>query len=391
MLPSELLFQVCDYLQPPDIISLSEIDRFTKTTLLPLRKLCLKIPYYCLEYSQWNSWQECILDFESEASHNPFEHVSLPKHENKPLPEDFRALKGGVDRRLHYEWNLCDLGFVCEHGILNLKEKVDTSADFDLYMDEYKPYPVRTFQVNKQGAYADLVIRAMMQTQSCQAVIAVTSDVRYVSSPVSRRETTNTMNRLFIQYNDGTTQEHVLKSIDGITHSDWDFHVLVADNAVIFTRRYGAVFSTFYVLKGGEPVFIADSLPIENVNGTCSLFYNGRVFLTYMDQEPKIQVIPLESEPLNPAPVFRNVYLYQDERYPRYGLAYQFGTFLAYVVDLEKREVHCVMEGDPAVIGLSNGQLGMWTYTEEYLMDKCEEQELSTMKELMREICDRFQ
>lgn len=50
-----------------------------------------------------------------------------------------------------------------------------------------------------------------------------------------------------------------------------------------------------------------------------------------------------------------------------------------------------IEEGDPAVIGLSHGKLEIWTYTEEYLLNKCEEQELSAMKELMMEICDRFQ
>lgn len=36
---------------------------------------------------------------------------------------------------------------MCEHGILNLKEEVDTNADFDLYMDEYNPHQVKSLQV----------------------------------------------------------------------------------------------------------------------------------------------------------------------------------------------------------------------------------------------------
>ncbi|KAG5362718.1 hypothetical protein CJU89_1851 [Yarrowia sp. B02] len=387
MLPPELLYLVCIHLEPRDILSLSAVNASTKAVLLPLRKLFLKIPYYSLRHSQWDTWQACVGDFEAEAPSGLFEHASIPSHSDEPLPADFQALEGN-DGQKQQGWNYCDMGLFSKGDVLNLKsepapEGLDYSSTSS-FRDEDEFLP--------DSMYLD-----GMQTETCSVKIVQVFRTDEIW--------------LLIQYSDGTHQKHSLgfgdedsfeednfdSDEDGFEYEDVsyereDYDIAVADDTVILLKKKkeGDKLEKIFVPKGGEPVHVGDISTHTQAWGGLFIF-NGRLFVTHCGKDQKLQVAPLQPEMDEMEPSRLTFNIVQDERYPRYGLAYTWDGLLMYVVDLQTRAVHYVVqEGRMTVVGISDGQLGMWTYSVRYMKEKRKDLAPS-MRKLVKKLALTFQ
>ncbi|AOW04655.1 hypothetical protein B0I72DRAFT_140443 [Yarrowia lipolytica] len=360
MFPHELLSHVITFLSPKDIISLAETNRHNYSALADVRSLVLKSPYCRLELSQWTGWQAFADNSAEKEPHELFDHVELVKHVNKPLPEDFQALQGDLARQWNSEWNSCD------HGISGPREDDQEAEVLDLTnntnTDKITCSPTGT--PNHCRPY-----RRLFPSQF---------EIGYKFSPQAEallewNMDTDTVT-LYTMFGDGACHSVMINEKKGTKMHHLQ---LINDVALVFVLDQD-INTTYYIVPGGQltPIDFGNcQVPQEGL-----MMFNNRFFKAVLDEKVDLQVAPVSLPMGKPTTITPGAAyeICQDLRYPRYGLAYtNMDKNLAHVIDLQKRQISQFfgLDKDVCLVGLSNGTLGVWKYTKEYLDRVCEEKQ----------------
>lgn len=348
MLPAELLLLVCESLTPSDILSLSETCTSNKSALSHLRTLFLKYPWFDRDFSQWKNepWSACVV---SEPRASDFKMIRHPpSHFKKELPSDFQALRADCRRDEAFKWNVCDQGLYFNtgkvNGILDLrKDKTNALPD--------TPYPVRRVPKVKTSGYKIRYVSEEDRNDKVSAKIIVLEE---------KKEKT----LLLVKYPDHKTVELELEPNY--------FHGLHLIGEMVIVSNGDLDSQPQYLLPGKTKLTtLTEAAQAAQYEGF--MMYNGNLFKAELDCNGLLIVGRLDVEvDIN---MFeepqRSFHIYQDERNPRYAMAYsQEEGLMVYLIDLHKYTVSVVIDRkDFCLPGVSKGKLGLWTYSPQELSD----------------------
>ncbi|KAG5356158.1 hypothetical protein CJU89_5878 [Yarrowia sp. B02] len=322
MLPPELLFLVCDHLDRVDILSLAHAGSENKAILAVWLRLFVGCPFYMVRYSPYNSLMTFAANFQPPKKHLKFKHSKLPALLNTLLPDDFQCLQGYLDRKEH-EWFYCNEGLGRTYGgILNLRA------------DEKTVLLPSSVTLKPHGEVLKF------ESNSHVAVQIVRDQIMVV-----------------IKYADNSrVQECTLDKAD----VEAFYKILVFVSRV----RSENTDDMYYILP--------DSNGLYQMNWKPLMLYDGVLYKVSVGSGDKLQVAT-RGYPVKGEGIADLQYdIFQDQRHPRYGMVYtEMEGLLDYVVDLETKEVFRVLrvleEGHISIAGISNGKLGVWKYSWEFL------------------------
>lgn len=371
MLPPELLSIVCTYLEPRDIVSLSETSRSNNAALSGIRKMLLECPYFSLEHSEWSSWEALADNYSPKADPIEFRHVEIDTHHNEPLPDDFRALQGDMQRKSRYWWNYCDRGIYDQTSSSFVELRTDKGTDTYLTKEE-----ARTFFFGDVRCDDDYI---HYQHTTDTATVLAYSEKGVV---------------LQIKYRGEENYREFL--ISSSTSYDNCYELQLIDN-VAFVYKYEADNE-----EGGDGTCCVAPgqglLRVEDGGGSTAppygwLHYNGCLYKGIYDEHKDLQIVSANYVDDTKRPM-GGYDICHDERYPRYGVIYSLGgLFPLFVVDLKQHLVTAVnLDADHIpVIGISNGRMGVWKYSHDYLDSKCTEQGKPGVQDVIYEIFEELE
>ncbi|SEI36224.1 YALIA101S10e03862g1_1 [Yarrowia lipolytica] len=369
MLPPELLSMVCTYLEPRDLLALAETSRSQHVALSDIRKMLLRCPYFSLEHSDWSSWQALADNYNSHKEAVAFTHIQMDDHYNKPLPDDFIALQGDIQRKSRYWWNYCDRGIYDQTSSSFVDLRTDSGTDTYMSKEE-----ARSFFFGNVRSDDDYI--HYQHTTDTATVLA-----RRGKEVV-----------LQIKYRgEEDYHEFLISSSSSYLHS---YELQQIDN-VAFVYRCDSDEEnegTYCVAPGRGLV------PVEDGGGSTSppygwLHYNGCLYKGIYNEKRDLQIVSAHYQDNTKRPM-GGYEICHDERHPRYGIAYSAGgLFPLFVVDLKRHlitAVHLDKDHLP-VIGISNGRMGVWKYTHDYLDQQCCEQDKPGVQKVMDEIFEELE
>ncbi|KAG5358875.1 hypothetical protein CKK34_5188 [Yarrowia sp. E02] len=373
MLPPELLSIVCSYLEPRDLIALAETSRSFRVALSDVRKMLLKCPYHSLEHSDWSSWQAVADNWDPEAEIVTFANIDIDEHYNEPLPNDFFALQGDMQRKSRYFWNYCDRGIYDQTS----EEYVDLKTDEDkgdvTYLSRAE---ARTFFFGNVKS-DDHYIHYQHTTDT--ATVLARSEKGVV---------------LQIKYRDDKDYQEYLISSSSSFRNCYELQ-LIGNVAFVYKFDYEAeedYEATFCVARGSGFLRVDDGAGIS-----CPpygwLHYNGCLYKGIYEEEKGLQIVSGHYED-NSKRAGGGFDICHDDRYPRYGVAYSMGgLFPMFLVDLKAQQLSpiCLDAGYLPVIGVSEGKMGVWKFSYDYLEKKCHEQQKSGVLELIEEVFEELE
>lgn len=121
-------------------------------------------------------------------------------------------------------------------------------------------------------------------------------------------------------------------------------------------------------VKGRNPIRLGDMKSC----GYGLLMYNGQLFKAVHDEDRELHIVPAHSE-LGEDTKRDRFNIFQDDRFPRYAMTSTVIRGLSeFVIDLKTHQVASVGL-DPhhvPLVGISQGKLGVWKYSQRYLCDK---------------------
>lgn len=346
MLPAEVVYEICNHLGFRDILTLSKVHGDFDRALKPLLKLLTLSPYYQLKYSQWDSWQQASSHFKPYTRKFEFKRAEFPLHVDEPLPDDFRLLQNHVVGT-GKNWRICDRGVVAPPT----SEVIDMRAN----PDDNAPGPTHPSLVP-----ADPNV-------SLDGLVSV-KDNAYVSTKTTLHHGST---YVLIKYRDGTRIAVCVDQRANVHHS-YDLQLI---DDVVFSQIVSPTDisenSISFILPGMDR-----PLPLVRVNCGINaeglLLYDGHLYKAVVNDENNLTVATHDCPIRGEGRSDLEYNIYQDDRNPRYGLAYLKKTgVLIYVIDLLEHTVITVLQNlQFGFAGLSNGEPGVWQYTAGYLMSR---------------------
>lgn len=359
MLPAELILHICELLELRDILSLADTCQSNRALLHKFQKLAKLAPWYNKNLSEHGLWADCERMLDQEPLQFP--HESYCKdHFNEPLPRDFQCLQGDINRYNKHRWITCDQGIsrLCENGnreILDLRENTQDPMSHD------------PFSVLKRREYVTFEgqLRCRVANEFVAAAVVASRDKTEIS--------------LHVRYDDDAeTEIHMVET----ELKEGSYQVFVIEDMVLVSRSYSRGHdNVFYLLPGGKLTPL-DTPKMDSIDGWMQ--YNGILYKAVLDEDDNMQVAtshyPVEMYIVG----LRKYEICQDVRNPRYGMAFcQDEGMLAHVIDLEEQEVILAANEDCFwIVGFSDGRLGRWNFSQDYIMSKAKSRD---MKEFVEE------
>lgn len=371
MLPPELLFLVCEGLEPRDILALSETCTANLTILSHLRTLFKLYPWYDRRFSStkdspWNVSK--LTRFPKSFIHVPYPDTRY----EEDLPSDFVALTGGCGRDEKYIWNICDQGLYFNSPAEEEEMEYDDSLDWnthgivDLRADKTAalpatPYAARLLPKLDLSGYKVKVLLEEEQNDRVSAVIMHLTDKK---------------NFLLVKYGTEQVQKFELDS-------ETFYHRLYLIGDMVIINKEDKKSKPLYLLPGLKSLTTLEDEPTAEYQGW--MMYNGNLFKAVLDCKDRLVVASPTVKIKQPKRPQRLYNIYQDERNPRYAMAYtRKDGIMAYVIDLEECEVSMLLDKEDVwLLGLSKGELGLWKYSPMSLYGRCNSQNKSELGDLV--------
>lgn len=363
MLPAELIERVCTCLSLADIVSLRQTNRHYRQCIddhLVRDKLLEECANYRLEYSQWKSWGEAGAHHVTRKEGHVFkDRLTCPLYTDTPLPRDFSCLCTDVERTFSWDYN--NKGICFDEKQLDLS---DTNTDFAVPCN----YGVSFSHVGttiKYHGFGVTVVGKMIQARHTSRAIAAISvyqgqlllTVKYPNKPPESLKL-NCKPPLRLQ--------------------------VIHDCVYVFGRHDHT--SVLYLVA---PTVYQEMLHAQRRQPPAGMvLYNGQLFNIDMDGRYRCSVTPVThrimSDRNRPPDKFHRVY--QDERNVRYCLIYKSTGLVTGLIDLEHKKAVILSQisadlfsdyngaNEPEdhllMVGLSEGEVGCWRYTLNYLAEK---------------------
>ncbi|KAG5358550.1 hypothetical protein CJU89_5157 [Yarrowia sp. B02] len=330
--------------------------------------MLLEGPYFSLEHSDWDSWLVLAGNYKPDTEEH-FVHVSIDAHINEPLPDDFIALQGDMQRKSRYWWNSCDRGIYDQTA----EDFVDLRADSG--EDSYpSKEAVRSFFFGEVRSDDDYI--HYQHTTNTAAVLA-RSDRGVVLQIKHRGD--NDFRELLISTSSSYTNCYELQLID--------------DTAFVYKCELETeelAEGTYCVPRGQDLMRVDDGDSTQAPYGW--LHYNGRLYKGIYHSEKELDIVSARYKDDQESPM-GGYDMCHDERYPRYGIAFSMGgLFPLFIADMKAHEMSAVhLDRDHVpLIGVSNGRMGVWKYTQNYLEEKCKEQKKPDVQLVVTEIFEEL-
>lgn len=346
MLPAELLFEVCNHLDALDVYALSLACRENSLMLEPLLNLFKDCPWYQLRFSSWDSWQACAAKYKEPPKNVVFKRGKLPEVQDQPLPDDFTVLHHSSDHEQSQGSTTTDRGiYGYKHGVsIDLRAEPSTESLKPIY-DVVIPDPLPEGSEADPFGEASALLSADTVWYAEDKRSLVVKDCHGKVRSFPRRTDCEYLTRVF----------DAVVFLGGYDDRD--------------TRRGHEI---SYYLSGARTLKPVKALSKEDTRVDQWLLYNGALFKVVVGKRNRFGVVSLGT---NIEEGFSDCCFRvgQNDRNPRYGLAYRLpNEGLQYVIDLEKQLFYRIPPYDHHLhfVGTSNGQLGVWSYTQDYLVEQ---------------------
>lgn len=349
MLPAELLLEVCNHLEALDIFALSLVCHEHFVLLEPVTSMFKTSPWYQRQLSSWSSWQTCAANYTEPLKNVIFERGTIPQTVNKPLPDDFTVLQEPPRERSSQDdyWINCDRGiYAPETGMsLDLRAEPTSESVKPVKEDHVTPDPL------PEGSDADLFGEASARVSS-EIVWNAQGELSLVVKDCHGHVRTFPRN---------PSRDHSNRVFDGVVFTEKYDMACVSDDREIE-----------YLLPGAKTLKPLPSLRKEVILVHHWLMYNGALFKAVVGRGNRLMVGSLDTTMKEGGSTDCCFSICQDSRNPRYGLAHRLPREgLQYVIDLEKQLVYRLPRSTSRdqlhLVGISDGQLGVWSFDQQYL------------------------
>lgn len=367
MLPPEIFDKVCSYLQLKDVASLSQVCPVSESAIKDaVLKEC---PYYDIEYSQWDTWKSCAINFFG-LNTGPFtEDLDCPVFIDQPLPDDFECLCKDVDLGGIFAYN--DKGLFMEDKFLDLTESdvISTPTPPIKFDVTYQSSSINT--VNYDGRFMKVPgddLRVKCTSRIMAAVSgnerAMTFSIKDLSSKVGDFVQMTVRRSIKISFRLQIVGERLLFAYSGLNQEQFSYIFHPIRKSAMRARRHHRL----------------ERAPAG------MMLYNGHVFDVIMSADEGKKPVVQSSMSYKSLPRAWKMNRYhvveQDDNYRQYGLIYNDGGLLSALVDLKSHKLMVVTgpyvktihqavdysrEAYLKMAGISRGSIGLWKYTKDYL------------------------
>lgn len=370
LLPQEVIEQVCEHLSLKDVVGLRQTNRHFRRGIsdaLVKEKLLEECPWYRVEYSQFQSWEESGASHVTENAQKPchvlVDRLHCPLYTDLPLPRDFTALCTDVERTFAWDYN--NKGICFDEKQLDLSE---TNTDFSVPCN----YGVSFSHVGttiKYHGFGVTVVGKMIQARHTSRAIAAIS--------VHQEQLT-----LTVKYPNQPAESLKLNCKPPLRLQ------VISDCVYVFGRHDHT--SVLYLVT---PHTCQEILHAQRKCPPAGMvLYNGQLFNVDMDGRYRCTVSPatlrISFDRNRPPDRFHRVY--QDEKQARFCLIYKSTGLVTGLVDLQQKQTVILSqisadifaeyngatdrEDHLLMVGLSQGKVGCWRYTLGYLQQRYKSQ-----------------
>lgn len=381
MLPSEILDNICDYVDLEDLVALSQTSRELRDLIFETtyRDMLLRYcPFYDLKYSQWDSWRASALHF-AQIDTTPFRSdLDRPIHIDKPLPDDFKCFGSGIDLKSEVVYQDC--GVFIENRFLSLCQS-------------QKPAPSRPTRMYTDSAPFGLVHEINYGLESMNVVgdfhrAICTSQIMAAVSTYGDQ-----LGLIMKDLTEKTDDPEGAPLYFARLHGRGPFRLQVVGKKVVLvvTSHSGEFMSSIFSAPDGFTT-LPYVKPLQKLPAGM-LFYDGHVYDVFMSSSKTPVVQSTRSHSPTPSEWKLNRYhkVEQDERHTRYALVYNQHGVVSALVDLEDHKIQnlsiaaftpqsfgtwsrpaqtAATEHHLTMVGISKGSVGIWKYSEQYLADR---------------------
>lgn len=346
MLPPELVHEISNHLGAWDILTFAKVHPAIYDKLKPVLKMLADCPYFLVRYSQWNSWRTAASHYEPQPQQLKFKTARCAVHLDEPLPDDFQALRSHVAGA--QAWQTCDRGLMAP----STREVFDMTArpNCNNRLEPAPPPIVPSHLINPTSL---LAFKANSYVFAMSVIYCQSTD-------------------LHVWYRDGKRGMVILDDGPMCGHR---FKLQLIDDTV-FSLAANSTDPSENAVSCIVRGMIYDH-PLTNISSGINpeglLLYNGHLFKAAVNEDDELIVATLDFDIPGEGCQWSAKYdIYQDDRNPRYGLAYFKGSgVLIYVIDLLKHTVINVQRyQELGFVGFSKGKPGVWRYTRDYLVPR---------------------
>lgn len=377
MLPPEIFDKVCSYLQFKDIASLCQVCPVSESAIK--EAVLEKCPHFDIEYSQWDSWKSCALNFPTVDTEKFEEDLECPVFINQPLPDDFECLCKDVYLEGSLAYN--DKGVLMEDIFLDLTESEVVSSPAPPIKPEVISESSHINLVNYDGRSLKVASNVLRQKCTSSTMAAV-----------SRNEKLAFLTIKDISNKDIDCPQRTVK-----LPIKMSFRLQIIGEIVLFTHtepnQKRACF-IFYVRR--RKVFPSPRYRLLERAPAGMLFYDGHIYDVIIPSHTRRIPVVQSNQSYDALPRSSRMNRYhnveQDDKYRQYGLVFNSVGLLSALVDLKSHKLKDLTgpyryeglfysedddyteEGYFRMAGISKGSIGVWKYSKGFLSEMFKKQ-----------------